>query len=112
TPRLRKELFTFNVNKIAVQVLNTSFALLVDAKGQWFRTYGLEDCTSDESGLMHKQMMSGNDVAISEAERWFKPGVDTESVVITEKHLWLWQPTVHYPQNIITPYQKKSDGVA
>ncbi|KAK7044229.1 hypothetical protein VNI00_007951 [Paramarasmius palmivorus] len=83
---LRKELFTFNENKIAVQFFY-EWNSQPDAKGQWFRTYGLEDWTFDESGLMRKRMMSGNDVAISDSERWFKPGVDIESVNITERHL-------------------------
>lgn len=31
-------------------------------------------------------MMSANDVAITEEERWFKDGVDVDSVEISEKH--------------------------
>ncbi|KAF9266597.1 DUF1348-domain-containing protein [Marasmius fiardii PR-910] len=87
---LRKELFTFNENKIAVQPSlqffyewNTERNL----EGQWYRCYGLEDWTFNDEGLMRKRMMSGNDVPISDAERWFKPGVDIESVKITERHL-------------------------
>ncbi|KAL0572317.1 hypothetical protein V5O48_009639 [Marasmius crinis-equi] len=75
---LRKDLFAFQDNKIAVQFFyewNTQ----PDLKGQWHRCYGLEDWTYEESGLMRKRMMSGNDVVISDAERWFKPGVDIES---------------------------------
>ena len=35
---------------------------------------------------MRKRMMSGNDVKISEEERWFKEGVDVNTVEISEKH--------------------------
>ncbi len=31
-------------------------------------------------------MMSGNDVKISEEERWFKDGVDVNDVDISERH--------------------------
>ncbi|KAJ6463672.1 DUF1348-domain-containing protein [Mycena vitilis] len=83
---LRKELFSFTDNKIAVQFFyewNES----PDGTGQWYRTYGLEDWTFEDSGLMRKRMMCGNDLAISAEERWFKEGVDLETVDITERHL-------------------------
>ncbi|KAJ7694585.1 hypothetical protein B0H17DRAFT_1057254 [Mycena rosella] len=83
---LRKELFSFTENKIAVQFFyewNES----PDGTGQWYRTYGLEDWTFDASGLMRKRMMSGNDLAISDEGRWFKDGVDIEAVEISERHL-------------------------
>lgn len=35
---------------------------------------------------MRKRQMSGNDVAISGSERWFKDGVDVNSVDISERH--------------------------
>ena len=35
--------------------------------------------------LFDKRQMSGNDVEISEEERWFK-GVDVNAVEISEKH--------------------------
>lgn len=35
---------------------------------------------------MRKRQMSGNDVAISDSERWFKDGVDVNSVDISERH--------------------------
>lgn len=57
-----------------------------DASGQWWRTYGLEDWTFAENGLMRKRQMSGNDVAIDDAARWFKDGVDVNTVDISEKH--------------------------
>ncbi|KAJ7270246.1 hypothetical protein C8J57DRAFT_1321502 [Mycena rebaudengoi] len=83
---LRKELFAFTDNMIAVQFFyewNES----PDGTGQWYRTYGLEDWTFETSGLMKKRQMSANDLAISEDERWFKDVVDIESVVIGDQHL-------------------------
>ncbi|KAF6827065.1 hypothetical protein CPLU01_09329 [Colletotrichum plurivorum] len=80
--RLRKELFAFTDNKIAVQFWYEWF----DASGQWWRTYGLEDWTFAENGLMRKRQMSGNDVKIDESDRWFKDGVDVNTVDISEKH--------------------------
>ncbi|KAG7089787.1 hypothetical protein E1B28_011438 [Marasmius oreades] len=84
--RLRKELFTFRDNKIAVQFFY-EWNGQSDLKGQWHRTYGMENWTYDEDGIMKKRMMCGNDIEINEDERWFKPGVDVDSVEITEKHL-------------------------
>ncbi|KAM3565899.1 hypothetical protein ARSEF4850_001132 [Beauveria asiatica] len=80
--RLRKELFVFTENKIAVQFWYEWH----DGTGQWWRTYGLEDWTFAENGLMRKRQMSGNDVRIGEEERWFKDGVDVNAVDIEERH--------------------------
>ncbi|KAI4595444.1 hypothetical protein KJ359_006790 [Pestalotiopsis sp. 9143b] len=80
--RLRKELFAFNGNKIAVQFWYEWH----DEAGQWYRTYGLEDWTFADNGLMRKRQMSGNDVKISDEERWYKDGVDVNTVDISEKH--------------------------
>ncbi|UNI22963.1 hypothetical protein JDV02_008806 [Purpureocillium takamizusanense] len=81
--RLRKELFAFEGDRIAVQFWYEWH----DAEaGQWWRTYGLEDWTFAPDGLMRKRQMSGNDVAIAEEERWFKDGVDVHDVDISEKH--------------------------
>ncbi|KAI1851997.1 hypothetical protein JX265_008197 [Neoarthrinium moseri] len=80
--RLRKELFAFKDNKIAVQFWYEWY----DEAGQWWRTYGLEDWTFADNGLMRKRQMSGNDVKISDDERWFKDGVDVNTVPIEEKH--------------------------
>ncbi|OAA77068.1 hypothetical protein LEL_06752 [Akanthomyces lecanii RCEF 1005] len=80
--RLRKELFAFTDNKIAVQFWYEWH----DEGGQWWRTYGLEDWTFAENGLMRKRQMSGNDVKISDEERWFKDGVDVNAVDISERH--------------------------
>ncbi|KAI1323935.1 DUF1348-domain-containing protein [Xylariaceae sp. FL0255] len=80
--RLRKELFAFTANKIAVQFWYEWH----DDNGQWWRTYGLEDWTFADDGLMRKRQMSGNDVAITDAERWYKDGVNVNTVDISEKH--------------------------
>ncbi|KAJ7625725.1 DUF1348-domain-containing protein [Roridomyces roridus] len=82
---LRKDLFTFADNKIAVQFWY-EWNALPDATGQWFRTYGLEDWTFDTDGLMRKRMMCGNDFPITPEERWFKEGVDIESVDVCPKN--------------------------
>ncbi|KAF3765111.1 DUF1348-domain-containing protein [Cryphonectria parasitica EP155] len=80
--RLRKELFSFMDNKIAVQFWYEWH----DEEGQWYRSYGLEDWTFAENGLMRKRQSSINDVKISEDERWYKDGVDVNTVDISEKH--------------------------
>ncbi|KAI0325136.1 DUF1348-domain-containing protein [Cubamyces sp. BRFM 1775] len=85
--RLRKDLFAFIDNKIAVQFFYEWYETKPDGKRQWFRTYGLEDWTFNDDGLMRKRQMSGNDVAISEEERWFKDGVDVNSLDIGPEHL-------------------------
>lgn len=82
--KLRKELFTFRGNRIAVQF----WYEYQDAHDgmKWKRCYGLEDWTFAEDGRMQKRMMSGNDVEIAEGERWFQEGVDVEQVDIGEQH--------------------------
>ncbi|KAK4984697.1 hypothetical protein LTR50_006438 [Elasticomyces elasticus] len=82
--RLRKELFAFTSNKIAVQF----WYEYQDAHDsmKWKRCYGLEDWTFAEDGRMRKRMMSGNDVEIGEKDRWFTDGVDVEDVDIGEAH--------------------------
>ncbi|KAK7420964.1 hypothetical protein QQZ08_009106 [Neonectria magnoliae] len=80
--KLRKELFAFSDDKIAVQFWYEWH----DDAGQWWRTYGLEDWTFAENGLMRKRQMSGNDVKIGEGERWFKEGIDINEVPISEQH--------------------------
>ncbi|KAM0724210.1 hypothetical protein Q7P37_000092 [Cladosporium fusiforme] len=82
--RLRKELFAFTDNKIAVQFWY-EYQDKYDGM-KWKRCYGLEDWTFAEDGRMRKRQMSGNDVEISEEERWFKDGVDVNAVDISEKH--------------------------
>lgn len=63
--RLRKELFAFTENKIAVQF----WYEYQDAHDglKWKRCYGLEDWTFADDGKMRKRQMSGNDVEIDEA---------------------------------------------
>ncbi|OAA55731.1 hypothetical protein ISF_07836 [Cordyceps fumosorosea ARSEF 2679] len=87
--RLRKELFAFTDDRIAVQFWYEWY----DEEGRWWRTYGLEDWTFAADGLMRKRQMSGNDVEISEEERWFKDGVDVNAVEISERHC---NPTIRY----------------
>ncbi|MCJ1307422.1 hypothetical protein MMC25_001068 [Agyrium rufum] len=84
---LRKELFAFKDNKIAVQF----WYEYQDAEDQmiWKRCYGLEDWTFAADGRMRKRQMSGNDVVIEGGDemRWFKEGPDAvEEVGISEKH--------------------------
>lgn len=81
---LRKELFAFTDNKIAVQFWYEYQDKHDGVK--WKRCYGLEDWTFAEDGRMRKRQMSGNDVEISAEERWFKDGVDVNAVDISEKH--------------------------
>jgi len=80
--QLRKELFAWTANKIAVQFWYEYH----DTSGQWWRCYGLEDWTFAEDGRMRKRQMSGNDVKITEEERWFRDGVDVDTVEISETH--------------------------
>ncbi|KAM0708897.1 hypothetical protein Q7P35_002933 [Cladosporium inversicolor] len=82
--RLRKELFAFTDNKIAVQFWY-EYQDKYDGM-RWKRCYGLEDWTFAEDGRMRKRQMSGNDVEISAEERWFKDGVDVNAVDISEQH--------------------------
>lgn len=69
--QLRKELFAFTDNKIAVQF----WYEYQDAHDgmKWKRCYGLEDWTFAEDGKMRKRQMSGNDVEISEAGTYGAP---------------------------------------
>ncbi|KAI0401568.1 hypothetical protein F4802DRAFT_421318 [Xylaria palmicola] len=83
--RLRKELFAFDGDRIAVQFWYEWRDGDGD-DGRWWRTYGLEDWTFAPDGLMRKRQMSGNDVPIDEADRWFRDGVDVNAVEIDERH--------------------------
>jgi len=83
--RLRKELFAFTDNKIAVQF----WYEYQDASDglKWKRCYGLEDWTFAEDGTMRKRQMSGNDVVLKDGERWFTEDVeDVNTVHISEAH--------------------------
>lgn len=66
--RLRKELWAFTGNRIAVR-FEYEFH---DASGQWFRAHGNENWEFAANGLMQRRFASINDVAITEAERKFR----------------------------------------
>ena len=65
--RLKKELFTFSGNKIAVHFEYEYH----DDSGQWYRAYGNEHWDFDENGLMHTRDASINELAIDIADRHF-----------------------------------------
>jgi len=66
--RLRKELWAFQGNRIAVR-FEYEFH---DAAGQWWRAYGNENWEFDEFGLMRRRYASINDLKITEADRKFR----------------------------------------
>ncbi|KAI4518548.1 DUF1348-domain-containing protein [Schizophyllum commune Loenen D] len=85
---LRKELFAWTENKIAVQFWYEYFVDGPEGR-QWYRCYGLEDWTFVEDGKMKKRQMSGNDVPIKESEKWYHQGWTPEqidAVAISEAH--------------------------
>ena len=63
--KLKKELWTFNDNRIAVR-FEYEYR---DKNGQWYRAYGNENWEFDENGLMKKRFASINDLKIKETER-------------------------------------------
>lgn len=63
--RLKKELWCFAENRIAVR-FEYEFH---DDSGQWYRSYGNENWEFAENGLMAKRYASINDLRITEAER-------------------------------------------
>ncbi len=65
--RLRKELWAFTGNRIAVR-FEYEFH---DASGQWFRAHGNEMWEFAENGLMRRRYASINDVPIASDERKF-----------------------------------------
>ena len=66
--RLRKELWTFSGNRIAVRFEYECH----DANGQWWRAHGNENWEFDEHGYMSRRFASINDLKITEAERKFR----------------------------------------
>jgi hypothetical protein len=66
--RLRKELWAFTNNRIAVR-FEYEFH---DAAGQWHRAYGNENWEFADNGLMQRRFASINDVLIREADRKFR----------------------------------------
>lgn len=86
--RLRKELFSFTNNRIAVQF----WYEYQDSEDEfkWKRCYGLEDWTFGDDGKMCKRMMSGNDMLLGPngdgSSRWFVDGIDVNEVNISDQH--------------------------
>jgi nuclear transport factor 2 (NTF2) superfamily protein len=68
--RLRKNLWAFDGNRIAVRFQYESR----DADGQWWRSYGNENWEFDDLGYMRRREASINDVAIDESELRVTPG--------------------------------------
>ena len=65
--RLIKELWTFDVDRIAVRFAYEWH----DHADAWFRSYGNENWQFADNGLMARRHASINDVAIGEADRLF-----------------------------------------
>ena len=63
--KLRKELWAFTGNRIAVRFEYECR----DAAGQWWRSYGNEMWEFDEDGLMARRYASINDLKITAEER-------------------------------------------
>lgn len=63
--RLRKELWAFTGNRIAVRFEYEYH----DAEGRWFRAYGNENWEFEDNGLMSKRFASINDLAITPDQR-------------------------------------------
>ena len=63
--RLKKELWGFRENRIAVRFEYEWH----DANGQWYRSYGNEMWEFDDDGLMARRYASINDAPIAESER-------------------------------------------
>ena len=66
--RLRKELWAFTGNRIAVRFEYEYH----DVEGRWFRAYGNENWEFEDNGLMRKRFASINDVPITEDQRRIK----------------------------------------
>jgi uncharacterized protein len=66
--KLKKELWAFTDNKIAVRFEYEWH----DAAGQWYRSYGNEMWEFDGNGYMQKRYASINDIGIKEEDRKFK----------------------------------------
>jgi uncharacterized protein len=65
--RLKKELWCFMDNKIAVRFEYEWH----DDSGEWYRAYGNENWEFAENGLMMRRFASINDLPIQESERKF-----------------------------------------
>jgi uncharacterized protein len=66
--RLRKELWCFMDNRIAVRFEYEYH----DEAGDWYRAYGNENWEFAENGLMMRRFASINDLAIAEGDRKFR----------------------------------------
>jgi nuclear transport factor 2 (NTF2) superfamily protein len=66
--RLRKELWCFMDNRIAVRFEYEYH----DQSGNWYRAYGNENWEFAENGLMMRRFASINDLAIQESDRKFR----------------------------------------
>jgi nuclear transport factor 2 (NTF2) superfamily protein len=66
--RLRKELWCFLENRIAVRFEYEWH----DDSGHWFRSYGNENWEFSENGLMRRRFASINDLPIMETDRKFR----------------------------------------
>ena len=66
--RLRKELWCFMDNRIAVRFEYEYH----DQAGNWYRAYGNENWEFAENGLMMRRFASINDLAIQESDRKFR----------------------------------------
>lgn len=66
--KLKKELFLFSVDKIAVQFEYEWH----DESEQWYRSYGLEHWEFSQDGRMKKRTASINDIAIDASQRKLK----------------------------------------
>ncbi|MEU7133528.1 nuclear transport factor 2 family protein [Streptomyces sp. NPDC046261] len=67
--RLRKELWAFSENRIAVRFVYEWH----DAAGQWYRSHGNENWEFDAHGLMRRRYASVNDLRITSGERLLRP---------------------------------------
>lgn len=84
--RLRKELFSFADNRIAVEFwYEYSAGPSEEEDSQWFRCYGIEHWVFASDGRMRSRQMSGNEIEITHAERWFRDD-DVDSVVLPTGH--------------------------
>ncbi|CAD6585293.1 MAG: hypothetical protein TREMPRED_004099, partial [Tremellales sp. Tagirdzhanova-0007] len=86
--RLRKELFSFSADKIAVEFWY-EYSEEDDPASQWYRTYGIEHWVFAEDGRMKSRQMSGNTVSIKHDDRWFKDGMDVNESEIPRGHISL-----------------------
>lgn len=83
--RLRKELFAFAGNRIAVE-FHYEYSSAKSEDSQWMRCYGIEHWVFASDGRMSSRQMSGNEVPISKDERWFA-GADVDSITLPRGHV-------------------------